>query len=130
MRSQFITTLNCRLSDDESYWILNAPLFYESEHLGCMICVPTGFKTDFASVPRIPFVYACWGNRAHHEAVVHDAMYRIDFTPKVSFNDANKVFLEVMKVRNKPLRIRLPMYCAVCLFGKSSYHKKKMFDKL
>ena len=126
MKSRFLTYLNCKLSDDESYWILNQPLFYESEHLKTLICVPTGFKTDFASVPRIPIVYACWGDRAHHEAVIHDYLYRIDSVPVVERKDADKVFLEAMAVRQKPMRVRWPMYWGVRCGGFGAYHKKKV----
>ena len=126
MKSKFLTFLDCRLSDDESFWILNKPLFYKSAYLNTVICVPTGFETDFASVPRIPIVYACFGDRAHHEAVIHDALYRIDSSPVVSREDADKVFLEAMKVRGKPKWIRWSMYLGVRLGGFGSYHKKKV----
>ena len=40
------------------------------------ITVPTGFFTDFASVPRMPFVFLLFGDVAHEAAVIHDYLYR------------------------------------------------------
>lgn len=123
MKSEFLTCLDCRLLENESFWILNQPLFYESAHLNAVIRVPTGFKTDFASVPRIPFIFSFFGDRAHHEAVIHDYLYRIDSVPVASRKDADRVFLEAMTVRGKPKRIRWPMYLGVRMGGFNAYHK-------
>ena len=40
------------------------------------ITVPTGFLTDFASVPRMPFVFLLFGDVAHEAAVIHDYLYK------------------------------------------------------
>lgn len=53
---------------------LIAPLIYQSDTLGT-IEVPTGFETDFASVPRLPFVYLLFGGIGDEEAVLHDYLY-------------------------------------------------------
>ena len=55
-------------------WKLLAPLVYESKTVG-MIIVPTGFETDFASVPRIPFAYWFFGGMNDKEGVIHDWLY-------------------------------------------------------
>lgn len=113
----------------DSIWELHESLIYESDILG-RIEVPEGFQTDLASVPRVPIVYEQWGNRAHYEAVLHDLLYRIDSVPQATFAQANSVFLEAMNVRGKSWNIRYPMYWGVCLGGHSSYHKKKVNDRL
>ena len=81
--------------------------------------VPEGYCTDLASVPRIPFVYARYGNTATIPAILHDAMYDgclgDDFTRK----EADEIFLAMMQMLNDPtghLRRRV-MYRAVRLFG-------------
>jgi len=109
--------------------ILDFPLIYESDILG-LINVPIGFETDFASVPRIPFIYAMWGGKAHREAVLHDYLYRKDSKPIATYRQANGVFYEAMEVRNKRKLIRYPMYWGVVLGGWTSYHKKSVEDKL
>jgi len=110
--------------------VICEPLEFRSVYLAKKIIVPRGFETDFASVPRIPFIYAAWGDKAHREAVIHDYLYRKDSKPVVSFHAANRVFLEAMKDRAKPWAVRWPMYLAVEMFGRSSYHKKSVADKL
>lgn len=113
----------------DKVWELHEPLIYESDILG-RIEVPVGFQTDLASVPKVPLVYEAWGNRSHYESVIHDLLYRIDSVPAATFDQANAVFLEAMIVRNKPWWIRWPMYKGVCWGGQSSYHKRKVGDKL
>jgi len=126
--SKFLTELDCHLKDDDKIWELDFSLQYESDILGKII-VPAGFQTDFSSVPRwIPIASNALLGKAHREGCLHDFAYRID--ANISFNDANSLFLEAMVSRGKPWYIRLPMYKAVCWFGKSSYHKLYIRDAL
>jgi len=128
--SKFITSLLIDQITDEIFE-LASPLIYQSDILGGLkVEVPAGFQSDGASVPRLPIVYALYGNRAHHEAVLHDFFYRIDSVPEVSFKIANKLFLEAMEVRGKPFYIRWPMYFGVVAGGWTAYHKKLVGDKL
>ena len=143
MKPGFTTTLDVSLkADSDGVWIVHAPLKYWSEILNCQITVPYWFEsqepldnglcfeTDFASVPRVPFIYESWGNRAHREAVLHDYLYRIDSRPVVTYSQANSVFLEAMKSRGVSWWIRWPMYWAVCAAGWMSFHNRKVGDKI
>ena len=145
MDSGFTTNLHVLLkSGTDNVWIVDEPLKYYSELLGQLIVIPpwfeskepdpadesSFFETDFASVPRIPFAYEAWGDRAHREAVLHDYLYRIDSKPIVTYSQANNVFLEAMKATGKPWRIYYPMYWGVVLGGWTAYHKKRVKDKL
>jgi hypothetical protein len=123
MASKFLTELHLSLKSN-GIWVLDEPLVYYSDLLKRRVTVPVWFQTDLASVPRVPIVYWWWGGRAHREAIIHDYLYRRDSMPMVSFQVANKVFLEAMKARGKPWYVRHPMYMGVCAGGKSSYHKK------
>lgn len=96
---------------------LLAPLVYFS-HIAGEIVVPTGFKTDFASVPRIPFAYLLAGDTAHAAAVIHDFLYR---TKKVPRRIADAVFLEAMATSGVPWWRRRIMHLAVRTFGWISY---------
>ena len=125
MKPLFVTELKCHLKGDK-IWVLDEPLIFYSNLLKMTVMVPVEFETDLASVPRIPIIYGLWGARAHREAVLHDALYRIDSIPVVKFSVANKVFLEAMKSRGKPGRVRWPMYLGVVIGGYMSYHKHKM----
>ncbi len=145
MKSGFQTTLDVRLKEGtDGIWIVNQPLKYRSELLNCLIVVPpwfetkepdpegdpSFFETDFASVPRVPFVYMAWGDRAHREAVLHDYLYRIDSIPVVTYAQANRVFLEAMRSTGKGWFVSYGMYWGVVLGGWTAYHKKKVKDKL
>ena len=128
--SEFLTDLDIKLrSDSDKIYILKSELIYLSDTLGKII-IPEGFQTDFASVPRVPFIYEAWGDRAHREAVLHDYLYRKDSKPYVTFMDANRAFLEAMESRDKPIHIRYPMFWGVVIGGYPSYHKKYVGDEL
>ena len=127
--SKFLTELEVSLKDDDKIWILTALLIYQSDLLGT-IAVPTGFETDFASVPRVPFVFESFGDRAHRESVIHDYLYRIDSIPIAKRRKADRVFLEAMKVRGKGFFVRGFMFLGVVIGGFGSYHKRKVGDKL
>lgn len=75
---RFLTDLDVKRlpdKDGRKQWKLIAPLIYESKTVG-LIVVPTGFITDFASVPRLPLVYWFFGGRGDAEAVLHDWLYK------------------------------------------------------
>ena len=127
--SRFLTELETKLKNDDTVWVLTAPLVYESNILG-EITVPKGFETDFASVPRIPIFYALYGGKAHRESVLHDALYRSNSIPKATRLQADRVFLEAMKARGKPCHIRWPMFLGVRLGGWWVYYKRRLMDKL
>ncbi len=75
--------------------MLLIPLVYKSDILGgWTVKVPTGFDTDFASVPRLPFLFWFLGDRGHPAAVVHDYLYR---TAQVSRAMADRVFQEALR---------------------------------
>ena len=136
--SQFITELYIQLKEgSDKIFVLdeNRPLVYYSsllkrKGLDPFLRAPGGFNTDLASVPRVPFVFSFWGGRAHREAVIHDFSFCKDSKPNLSFSLANRVLLEAMKCRGKPMRIRYPMYWGVCLGSYLYYHKRRVGDKL
>jgi hypothetical protein len=121
----FLTVLKAQCVEDGA-WVLDSPLLYESDVLGCQIYVPRGFETDFASVPRVPIFYWFWGDRAHHEAVIHDYLYRTDSKPVVERHEADAVFLEAMIARGKSWSVRWPMYLGVRAGGWTAYHKRRV----
>lgn len=128
--AEFLSLLSGDCITDK-IWELDKPLLYRSDILGIgKIEVPPGFQTDFASVPRVPFIYEAYGDKAHYESVLHDYLYRIDSIPQASYSQANDVFLEAMKVRGKGYFVRYGMYWGVVLGGWTAYHKLNVNDKL
>jgi hypothetical protein len=80
--------------------------------------VPIGYRTDFASVPRIPFIYARYGGKANIPALWHDWCYdcgKDEFTRK----EADDQFYELMTLFNDPPRWaqRYAMWMGVRLGG-------------
>lgn len=118
MKSRFLSDLDCRCIDD-SYWLLLNPLIYSSHIFGGIITAPTDFRTDLASVPRVPFAYEAFGGRAHKAAVIHDFLYQHHL---VSKHRADRIFLEAMKVCKIKLWVRYGMYFGVMFGGQSSYN--------
>jgi|SRR3990167_1454751 len=119
MTSKFLTELKVELvAGSDSEWEVMEKLVYHSDLLGSDVVVSSGFVTDFASVPRFPIAYTLYGDRAHREGVVHDYLYQTHLTTKAI---ADKIFLEAMKARGKPLWVRWPMYLGVLIGGGHAY---------
>jgi hypothetical protein len=93
----------------EGGYELLAPLEYYSTILDETIEVPTGFFTDFASVPRVARVFITGHGKDRWAAVVHDYLYSIGFHRKT----ADEVFLEAMAVSDVNYFKRKLMYRAV-----------------
>jgi hypothetical protein len=90
-------------------------------------CIPIGFQTDYASVPRVPIAFWLWGDRAHRPAVLHDYLYRKDSRPVVTKRVADRTFREAILSTEgrgpRGLFIAWGMWLGVWLGGRSSYHK-------
>lgn len=78
---QFLDALTVTEIDDEIFQVTERPFLYRSDLVG-LVSVPVGFRTDFASVPRIGWIYALLGNKAHQAAVIHDFLYYADTVTK------------------------------------------------
>ena len=97
MVSEFLTKLRVeQVTEDD--WVLLEPLVYSSELLGRKVTVPAGFVTDFASVPRLPFIYWFAGDTAKAPAVLHDWFYRTN-TEDITRATADALLAEAMEVR-------------------------------
>lgn len=106
-RSGFETTL--RAEKPNGRWVLLAPLVYTTK-AGERIVVPVGFDTDFASVPRLPFMFWFFGDRAHAAAVIHDYLYRLRDRSRA---EADAIFLEAMEASGIGFFSRMAMYYGV-----------------
>lgn len=76
----FVTQLSLTVLMDNSFR-LAADFFVSLE--GELLCIPEGFETDLASVPRIPLVYLAVGGRGHKAAVLHDWLYESSMFPRL-----------------------------------------------
>ncbi len=92
---QFLSPLQVEeISKDN--WQLLAPLRFYSAVLDREITVPEGFVTDFASVPRLPFIYWFAGDTVRKAAVIHDWLYRTAAV-QVTRAEADAVFAEAIE---------------------------------
>ncbi len=100
------------------FWKLLSPLIFESDEFGEII-VPKDFLTNFASVPRIPIIYALFGNTSHSSATLHDFLYskHTNFARET----ADRLFIDAMKSRKQSKWRRYPMWFAVRALGKWYY---------
>lgn len=115
-KARFLTALDVRALTDER-WVLLAPLVYESARVPT-IFVPTGFLTDFASVPRLPLVYWVAGGRATGPAVVHDWLYTTRLYPR---SVADAVFRDAMEAWGTPRILRWLLWAGVWQFGAAAW---------
>ena len=114
---QFLTSLEVeRISD--STWRLLSPLIYDSALRPHVVFVPTGFTTDFASVPRLPIIYAWVGNKGQRAAVIHDCLYR---RAKETRSLCDAIFREALSLDNVGFVARWAMWAGVRCFGWQFY---------
>ncbi len=100
----------------ESNYVLTAAFLVK---LGPYILrVPRGFKTDLASVPRIPIIYSILGGIGHRAAVLHDYLYA---TADFSREDCDLIFYKALTVSNVNSMKAWIMYRAVRIAGVSHY---------
>lgn len=99
-----------QVTDDE--WELTAPLTYESPY--GTFTVPTGFRCDFCSVPRVPFAYMVAGGLGEGAGVVHDYLYRTGLTNK---DTADYVFYLALRELGVPKWKATLMFKAVQIFA-------------
>lgn len=121
--SAFLDKLDVSLVDDTSNdgrgtWRLSCPLRYQSDAADQIITVPAGFKTDFASVPRLPLVFWLCGDTSHEAAVVHDYLYRYKITSRKM---ADAVLREASAVTGIPAWRRWLMWLGVRIGGQGPW---------
>jgi hypothetical protein len=91
---QFINFVRVSPFADGKFWFLHEDLEYELLKTGIVITVPTGFVTDFASVPRpVWAVFPPWGKYGP-PAVVHDFLY---WDQSCSRKQADRIMALAMK---------------------------------
>lgn len=122
--SQFLDPLCITEIDDSIFQVCDHPFRYQSDLAGKTFTVPVGFKTDFASVPRIGIIYAALGDTAHEPAVVHDWLYYAGVTTR---KEADQILLEAMVVFGVSAWRRWPIYWGVRAGGWYAWddHRKK-----
>lgn len=118
--SAFIGDLVVKLvADDESgLWELVQPLGYQSNVAGITITAPAGHRTDFCSVPRVPFAFMVLGDRARKAGTIHDRLYVTHELPREL---ADEVLREMLLLDGVGHFEAMQFYLAVRQFGGSHW---------
>jgi hypothetical protein len=114
-----------------SEWTLEADLIWIGNR--DQFLVPKGFKTDFASIPRI--FHSLFPKNGKHDAaaIVHDYLYAhkplvlnkdMQYS-RISRKDADGIFLKIMKELGVGLIRRRMMYRAVRVGGVCAWEKSR-----
>lgn len=96
--------------EDGLPYTLVVDLVYESDILNRRVTVPSGFKTDLASIPRGLWNILPKSGRYDRAAVVHDFLY---VTNGVTRKQADDVLNEAMTYLKVPTWQRRVIYLAV-----------------
>ena len=111
--------------DGAGWWVLLSEFRFDSAVLGARVIVPAGFRTNLASVPRIPLAYWLAGGTAQAAAVLHDYLYRTKLFARVY---ADAVFYEATETDGSAVGIpaesawrRWIMWAMLRVFGGSAY---------
>lgn len=72
-------------------WELTEPLFFWSPAWRSWLMVPKGFRTNYASVPRLPFVFWWYGDKVYEEPALHDFVYTAHAIHRVTLDEAGEV---------------------------------------
>lgn len=117
--SRFLRPLDVELVDEAAgIWQLTSPLQYSSDLLGRVITVPAGFRSDFASVPRAPFLYLAAGGKGDRAATLHDWAYSSQFVDRAT---ADKLLREALLATGYSDLLANAFYLAVRGFGESHW---------
>jgi len=132
--SKFTDILTVSPLADGKTWVTRKEFGYDigEEGSGNSIDVPIGFKTDFASVPRLLWVFIPRWGKYGNAAVIHDYCY---WAQRFSREDSDRIFREGMEVLEVPKWKILLMYWAVRLGGGLAWagnkrRKKKGINKV
>lgn len=124
----FLTELNVTPGPDGRRWQLLSPLIWctDLSSDGDIITVPTGFISDFASVPRFLWDLYPPEGRWDWAAVVHDYLYEnggvIPGSTKVYTKlEADQIFRDGMQRQGVGPVTRNIMYIMVRKFGRGNF---------
>lgn len=114
-----VIQLDGRSNSGRGRWQLLENLEYDSELTGKKYTVPAGFSSDFATVPRLPLIFALVGNTASAPAALHDYLY---WTHVEDRKTSDRIFREAASGENLPKWRVFLLYWGVRLFGGSHWN--------
>ncbi|MDO7253907.1 DUF1353 domain-containing protein [Helicobacter cappadocius] len=97
--SSFTTSLKGEILDNGNLLITEEFDYYREENNDEVIKVPSGFESDFASVPFLFRIFVSPIGRHSKPAVLHDYLCELYHKGEVSRDFCDEVFNEAMKVK-------------------------------
>jgi hypothetical protein len=109
---------------DGKTWVTQRPFGYNvgAEGSTDRVDVPIGFRTDFATVPRLLWVILPKWGRYGNATVIHDYLYWVQERPRP---EADRILLEAMGVLAVHPVVKYTMYWGVRLFGWLAWYCNK-----
>lgn len=128
--NKIVVTYREGVNDKPDWWELYMPLYVRLSD-GNELCIPSGYVTDFASVPKILWSFCPPIGKYNRAALVHDFLYDMQY--RASENGeyearkfADKEFLRIANEVDAKSRIRhYIMYSMVRCFGKTAWRTCK-----
>lgn len=77
--------------DRRALWQLTEHQLFWSPSMQCWLLTLEGFITNYASVPRWPFIYAMYGDRVYDEPAGHDQGYTLRAVIVATLDDAGNI---------------------------------------
>lgn len=117
-------------SGGQPRWRLHRPLALYSQSMNQVVTVPPDTVTDFASVPRLPFMYWFLGNTATRPGVVHDYLYKqgaLNGAP-ITRAQADQVFLDASDADGQPWLRSRTMWTGLRVGGMSTWRAYRARD--
>lgn len=104
---------------------LTKDLAYKHKLSGKTFVVPKGFKTDFASIPRIFWNIVAPLGKHTLPSVLHDYLYEYGASLGVSRKEADKIFWDAMIESHVAQITANVMWFCVRVFAKFHYNTKR-----
>lgn len=112
-------------NDGKHYTLVEEFEYYRTDNPYDKIIIPKGFRTDFATIPRLfQAILPPTGTRKNSygkAAVLHDYLYDKKCLYNYTRAEADGIFLEAMIARGVAKPLRWIMYKCVRWFAKSHY---------
>lgn len=115
--SSFTSPLKGEILDNGNLLLQEEFDYYREEDNDEVIKVPSGFESDFASVPFVFRAIVSPIGRHSKPAVLHDYLCELYHQGKVSRDYCDEVFNEAMKVKKVPFYHRVVLYSGVRMYA-------------
>ena len=126
--SRFTDSLIVSPLSDGRTWIILRPFGYDIGKVGSgnTVEVKIGFMTDFASIPRLFWIFLPRWGKYGNAAVVHDWLY---WRQTRSRKESDRIMLEGMGVLRVPKWQKYPIYIAVRTMGCLAWKRNQLDRK-